>query len=70
MLKINNGIYLVNNWYIIKINSKWYLLSNKEYLKNKDNLKDFIKNYFIDGFTSKKQLIEKYKNEVFYKNIF
>lgn len=70
MQKLKKGLYISKNWYIIKIGCKWYLLSKKEYIKNKNNLKNFINTTIIEGFYTKKQLIEKYKNETFYKYIF
>lgn len=70
MKKVKKGTYIIKNWYIIKIDCKWYLLSKKEYMENKDNLKNFINNTIIKGFYTKKQLIEGYKNETFYKYIF
>lgn len=70
MQKLKKGLYTIKNWYIIKIGCKWYLLSKKEYVENKNNLKNFINNTIIEGFYTKNQLIENYKNEPFYKYIF
>lgn len=68
--KIKNGLYTIKGWYIARIEKKWYLLSNSEYVENKNKLVSFIKNNIIYSYKTKKDLIKKYKNELFYKYIF
>lgn len=68
--KIKNGLYTIKGWYIARIEKKWYLLSNSEFLENKNNLVNFIKNNIICSYKTKKDLIKRYKNELFYKYIF
>lgn len=70
MVKIKKGLYTIKNWYIAKIKNKWYLLSCSEYQENKNNLENFLKKYITLGFGSRKELIRKYKSELFYTYIF
>lgn len=70
MEKIKKGVYYINNWYICKIKNKWYLLSDDEFFKYKDNLQQITKDLLITGYHTKKQLIFCFKNETFYKHIF
>lgn len=70
MIKIKNGIYFINDWYICKIGCYWYLLSDTEYMQNKENLEKFIDSVMICKFISKKELIKRYKREYFYQHIF
>lgn len=71
-LKVAKGIYGIkqNDWFICKIDNKWYFLSREEYKKFEYDLGLFPKKHMTRAFRTKKELIQFYSSQVMYKHLF
>ena len=61
---------LENGWVIQKIGRKWYFMSPTEYERYADHLEDFPKDRMVDSYPSKKALIDDFKREQYYSDMF
>ena len=61
---------LENGWVIQKIGRNWYFMSPTEYERYADHLEDFPKDRMVDAYPSKKALIDDFKRERYYSEMF
>ena len=61
---------LPRNWVIAKYGKKYALMSKREFDRAKENPEKWFKEWTIDLFPSKKELIRAFKSEPAYKSIF
>lgn len=60
------------DWFIVRFKNRKYILVGKSELESIliNGLVEFLNNTMITIFNSKKSLIERFKNEPFYKHLF